>query len=453
MKTQNSKLKNQNFGAGFSIMEVVAAIGVFTVIFVSVYGSFTAGLKSLVQSRHRTGAAALANEKMEIIRNMPYADIGTVSGAPPGILPQNETVWKNNQRFYVHTFIRYNDDPDDGLLELDENHIWDDYKEAKVEVTWPGVSAGNGVAVYSRFVPDGVETDVGGGTLRFNAMDGSGAVIAGAAVRIANGADIDISTFTDANGSVLLSGLPGGDRNYEISVSKDGYESVVTLPPYPISSYDPTDVHASVIEGSLNTKAIIIDKLGDIHFFSKDVDDQAIPNVDFALAGGRVIGTDPNSGNEITNYNENHSTGASGDINVTDIPPGKYNVTLNEPGYTLIGSDHNFPLALTPDESMTVNLIIADNTKNSLVVTVNDAVSKLAVANATVRLTNGVDFDHTLITGQMGQVYFPPTTDPPTTMTAGDYTLEISADGYDAYSGNINVNQLTQTTVELNPTP
>jgi hypothetical protein len=236
-------------------------------------------------------------------------------------------------------------------------------------------------------------------------------------------------------------------------VSKDGYESVTTSPPCPPNPYEPTDENASVIEASLNTKAIVIDKLGSIHFYVKGIDDQPFPNADFNLSGGRIIGKDPNTGAEVTNYNEDYSTGTTGDVNVTDLPPGKYNVTLNEPGYTLIGADHDFPLALSPDQDMTVNLIIASNTQNSLVVNVKDAVSGLAVSNAAVHVYNGSDFDVTLITGQMGQVYFPPTTDPPTTMASGDYTLEVSADSYDSYSESVNVNQLTQKTVQLTPTP
>ncbi|OGI25184.1 MAG: hypothetical protein A3J76_03235 [Candidatus Moranbacteria bacterium RBG_13_45_13] len=426
---------------------------------ISIYGSFSAGLRSLAQSKHRVVATELTNEKMEIIRNMEYEDIGTEGGIPSGSLPQNETVWKSGQKLNVHTYVDYFDDPlpIDGTEGGDpDDPVPTDYKRVKVEVTWPGVTAGHGVIVTSRFVPDGAESDVGGGTFRLNVLDGSGSGISGAEADIENNETdplININTQTDSYGSVLLTGMPPGDRNYAISVSKDGYESVTTLLPYPINPFEPTDTHASVIEGQLNTKAIIIDKLADIHVFSRNIYDEAFPGADFNLSGGRVIGKEAGTGNDITNYNENLSTGVTGDINVTDIPPGKYNIVLNEPGYALIGSDIVFPIALEPDQSQTVNLIIASASQDSLIVTVKDSETALAVSGASVRVWNGVDFDATLITGQMGQVYFPPNTDPPTVLNAGDYNIEVTAANYENYSGSEMISQLTQKQVNLAPVP
>ena len=442
--------------SGFSILEVIAAVFIFSIVTMSIYGSFSAGLKSLAQSKHRIAATELANEKMEIIRNMLYEDIGTIDGVPPGPIPQNETVWKSNQKFNVHTYIRYGLDPfDDAENGTPEDEVPTDYKEVKIRVSWAGINADQGVKIVSKFVPNGTETDVGGGTFRLNVLDGSGAGISGTGADIENNETdplININTQTDTYGSVLLGGMPAGDRNYQITVSKDGYESVTTLPPYPETPlFEPTDVHASVIENQLNTKAIIIDKLANLHVFSKNIQDEAFPDADFNLTGGRVIGKTVPDGNDVTNYNENHSTGATGDVNIASIPPGKYNISLNEPGYTLIGSDVTFPLALEPDQSRDVNLIIASNTENSLVVTVKDSETALAVSGASIRVFNGVDFNSTLITGQMGQVYFPPNTDPPTVLNPGDYSIEAAANGYENYSGSVTVNQLTQKQVNLVP--
>jgi hypothetical protein len=452
-----AKMKNKNNKEiGFSIMEVVAAIGIFTVVFVSVFGSFKAGLTSLVQSRHRTEAAALANEKMEIIRNLSYSSVGTIGGIPTGSLPQNESVTKSNQKFNVHTFIRYVDDASDGVGADDQNHVTTDYKEVKVEVVWGGVSTGHGVAAVSKFVPNGVETDIGGGTFRLNVLDGSGAGLSGVAAHITNSSAnpaVDISTNTDSYGTVLMSGMPAGDRNYHISVSKDGYESVSTSPPYPTTTYDPTDVHASVYENDLNTKAIIIDKQSSLNIFARDIldYDHLFPNTDFNLKGGRVIGLEFGTTNEITNYDQNMATGAAGDVSVSELSPGKYNITLNEPGYALVGTDPVLPVALAPDQNTQVNLILANSSVNSLLVTVKDSKSGMPIANATVHLSNTTGMDISLITGEKGQVYFPPNTDPPTALVGGIYTLEVSASGYGVFSEEITVNQLIQKETQLDP--
>ena len=441
---------------GFSILEVISALFIFSVITLTIYSSFQVGFKSLLRSKHRVAAAALANEKMEIIRNLPYNSIGTEGGVPSGSLPQNEEVWKSNQRFDVHTYIRYVDDPFDGVEGGNpSDDIPTDYKEVKIEVTWAGVSVGHGVILVSKFVPDGVETNVGGGTLKLNVLDGGGEGIPGVSTRIVNDEvdpHKDISTFTDASGTALLVGMPPGDRNYQISISKDGYESVTTLPPYPESSFDPADVHASVIEGALNTKGIVINKLSNLRINSKDTAGQTLPNMHLNLKGGRVIGTEHGKTDELYSYDEeNLSTGAEGSIELNDASPGIYYLELAEAGYTLIGSDVDLPIALAADENLEVSLIIADNEADSLVVDVLNSVTEEPIMDASVRLFNGTDFDETLVTGDRGQVYFPPSTDPPTVLEKGDYTLEVMADEYQSYSGNVSIDKLIQERIELTP--
>src|SRR4030042_4972550 len=111
-----------------------------------------------------------------------------------------------------------------------------DYKEARVEVFWGGGGSGNSVVLVSRFVPDGVETDSGGGTLRLNVIDSTGQGVFGVSTHIVNNNTdpvVDIPADTDASGSILLPGMPAADRTYENSVSKDEYEMVSTLLPYP----------------------------------------------------------------------------------------------------------------------------------------------------------------------------------------------------------------------------
>jgi hypothetical protein len=449
-----SKTKSKT--KGFSILEVVAAIFIFSVVTVTIYGSFNAGLKSIAQSKHRVAATELANEKMEIIRNLPYASIGTQDGVPNGTLPQNETVWKSNQKFNVHTFIRYIDDPEDGTGENDENMVMTDYKEVKVEVTWAGVQTGRGVKSVSKFVPDGVESDVGGGTLRINILDGSGAGIAGAATRIKNNSvnpAVDIDTTTDSYGTILMSGMPAGDRDYELSVSKGGYESVVTSPPYPATAYDPTDVHASVMEDDFNTKAVIIDKLSNLHIYARDILDyeHVFPNIHFNMKGGRVIGLEYGTTNSVTNYDQNLITGASGDVSASGISPGQYEITLNEPGYTIISTDPLLPVALAPDQSIDVQLILADNATNSLIVSVKDSVTGSSIPYASVRLYNGSGFDVTQMTGEEGKVFYPPNTDPPAVLSAGAYTLDVTEPNHQNYSAPISVTGLVQSTVTLSP--
>ncbi len=442
---------------GFSILEVVAAIFIFSVVTVTIYGSYSAGLKSLAQSRHRVAAAELANEKMEIIRNLPYNQVGTQGGVPSGVFPQNETVWKSNQKFNVRTTITYVDDPLDGTDPNDSNGVSRDYRKARVEVTWGSIAWGRGVILISNFVPDGVENETGGGTLRFNVIDSTGAGVAGADAHIVNNSTsphVDITTQTDSAGSILMAGMPAGDQTYEFTVSKSGYESIATSPPYPATAYEPVDVHGSVIEGDLSSKSVILDKLGDISFASKNMNDQAVPNVNFHLEGGRVLGHPvDDSTASVFAYDQDLETNAQGVRDLGDaMSPGDYTLTFAEPGYTLIGTEAPLmPFSLAPDQNLNLTLIVADNSVDSLIVKVLNNDTAERINGASVHLTSAGGFDQTLVTGEAGQVFFPAVADPPVVLSAGEYNLEVSAPGFQNYAGTVNVSQLTQTEVKLVP--
>jgi len=434
------------------LLEVVSGIFIFSMMSLIIYLSFKAGLQSLVQSKRRIAATQLANERMEIIRNMRYKDIGTQGGVPSGVLPQNETVTKSNQSFNIHTFIRYIDDPFDDVAPTDD--VPTDYKEVKIEVSWQGIRSGYGVSLVSHFVPRGVETDVGGGTLRINVINQAGAGVSGAEVHIQNeetNPPIDISTSTNSDGTVLLTGMPAGDQNYIITASGADYEEVTTLPPFPTSEFDPVDVHASVVEGLLNTKAIIIDKLGGFSIYSRNMYDEPIGNVNFNFSGGRIIGHVHGTNDPIYGYNEALQTDASGLKVLEDMPAGPYNLTLDEPGYTLVGSNIPLPIAIAPDETLNFTMILADNDVDSLVATVKNSQTNEKISGANVRIYNTAGSDITLTTGVLGQVYFPPNDNPPVPLVAGNYYLEASAVGFTSYSDEIYISKLVQKLIELAP--
>ncbi len=449
MKDKNKTKK------GFSLLEVVSAIFIFSIVTITIYGSFSAGLRSLAQSKHRIAATELANEKMEIIRNMPYADIGTQGGVPGGILPQNETVWKSNQKFNVRTNVIYVDDPLDGVAGgTPDDTVSKDYKEARVEVTWGGIAWGRGAIIVSRFVPDGVESESGGGTFVLNVIDSTGQGVADADAHIVNNATdphVDMTTKTDSTGSVLLAGMPAGDRSYEISVAKDSYESVSTLPPYPTTAYDPTDTHGSVAEGRLNSKALISDRVGTINISSEDLNSNLVPNMHFHLEGGRILGmTRDAPAQQVYSCVQDLSTDGSGNLALADMSPGNYTINFTQTGYTLVGTEA--PLlhfSLAPGQNLSIVLLVVNNSVNSLIVSVMNPKTVEPIAGASVRVSNGVDFDQTLTTGDSGRVYFPPNLDPPVAMGATQYSLEVTAGGFNSYAGTVSINQLTQTTVEL----
>lgn len=99
---------------GFTLLEVLVGVSVFVVIVVSVYQGF-AGVQWLVRlARLKITATELANEQIEIIRNLPYADVGISGGLPAGKVPPDQTLTRGGVTFRVEATIRTVDDPFDG---------------------------------------------------------------------------------------------------------------------------------------------------------------------------------------------------------------------------------------------------------------------------------------------------------------------------------------------------
>ncbi|HDO23686.1 MAG TPA: hypothetical protein ENG99_00520, partial [bacterium] len=154
---------------GFSLIETLIGTALMLVVFVSIFGVFNMGIKIVGKSKAKAGAIALATERMELIRNLPYKDVGTAGGLVPGNIPQTESIVLNGINYTRSVFVQYVDDPKDGIGANDENGVTADYKIARVEVNWPG--AASPVIFVSNIIPKGIETVAGGGTLKLNVFD------------------------------------------------------------------------------------------------------------------------------------------------------------------------------------------------------------------------------------------------------------------------------------------
>ena len=212
---------------GFTLIETVVAIGVFSIFFAAIAFIIQQVLVNVGTSRVRTVALALGQEKMETIRNLPYANIGTVGGIPNGPMLPTENVTINNQTFTVTTSIQYIDDPFDGLAPTDT--IPADYKRVRIQITWGGVFPSRSpVTLVTNVVPKGIESNPGGGTLYIQVVDSLGAGVGNATVQITNTTvtpNINLSTLTNSNGNVTIPGAPACVSCYNITVTKAGYST------------------------------------------------------------------------------------------------------------------------------------------------------------------------------------------------------------------------------------
>lgn len=440
---------------GFTLIEALTLLFIFSLITVTFYSVISVGLRYIQDSKNRLAALALVNEKMEIVRNLKYDSVGTL-GAGTGSLAESEDVIENGRTFHVDTVVGIVNDSYDGIYPADA--IPGDYKRVIITVSWGSGGLGSkSVELTSRFVPPGLEVaNPGDGILSINVFSDQpgGAGISGASVHIVNSeTGLNTNQTTDSSGNVILIGplIKDSIQKYEITVAKTGYETVATMPPFPISSYNPTFVHASVVLGGVNMANIVQNKLTDLKISTVNYLDQPVGNINFHLEGGKTLGigtTEPFI--PVYNLVADENTNAGGEKDFNDISPGQYEFSLDSSsaGYEIIGTDPAFSyklsgggddvylLSLFSNPSLDLKIKLADKNATSLLVSVLRSADNSPIAGAVVKLTNGAGYDVSQTTEVDGRVFFPATAD---VFASGLYDLKITADGFSDSNSQVTI--------------
>jgi type II secretory pathway pseudopilin PulG len=416
-------------GGGFTLIEVLVGAGLMLIVFSGIFGAYQLGIKVIAQSEARITATALANQKIEAIRNASYQNVGTALGVPPGIIPQEETVVRNGLDYNVRTAIVYIDDPYDGVAPADS--LPTDYKRAKVKVEWTGGFQGS-VVFITDIAPKGVETSAGGGTLSLNVFNAEGVGVSQASVHIVNEGvipAIDATYQTDNYGAFVLPGVPASVEGYRISVSKQGYSLERT---YGADELDaPLKPHASVYEGQVTGISFAIDKTSSIYIETMGEASQGYPaigNVPFTLVGSKLVGQD--NGEPVHKYSQAHATDGAGEITISGIEWDSYSffVSKQQTGLDLVGVEVPpgtaaiQPVGLLPNTSVDARLALA--AEYSLLVAVKDQADSSPIFGAQVHLFNSaLEYDETRPSDESGQAFFIP-------LGSDLYSLEIQIQGY-----------------------
>lgn len=448
--------------SGFTFIEAMIVLFVVSVITLTFYETWSAGSKQIANAKYRLGASAIATQQMEIIRSLIFDDIGTTSGIPTGTLVQDQTLSANNTIYDVHTVVQFVDDPTDGTLIAGTDLAPNDYKKVTVTVSWGTGGVGESVDMTSIFSLDGVESVAAGtGILSVNVLSAAGIGVANASVHITNTSvtpNINITATTDSNGNLMFPGAPASVLGYHISVSKGGYYGNMTYDPYPTSVFNPTNVHASVVAGSLSAATLVADQTVTLKIQSEDPFGDALANIDFTLTGGLAIGVDATTSVPVYDFTQTVATDSSGEKTFTDRSSGTYTMTLDpsetaqyeflrlDPEETSQNAIH-----ITPGDSKTVKYVLAEKSFSSALITVTSTTGGTPIPGASVRLHSTLlGFDVTLATDTYGQAYFPVSS---TALVAGTYDIDVSASGYTSNTDTIAVTgtALVRKSISLTP--
>lgn len=430
---------------GFSLIEVLVVIFIAAVVFTTFYTVAMVGSRFIIEAKNRLAAVAVANESMEIIRNLAYENVGVDGNVEiPGNLLASEEKIINGNEYKIETDVRYVDDSMDGVFPDDA--IQNDYKIVRITVSWVDTAGQTqSVSSTSRFVPSGLETSVGGSPLSINVsseINGIESPVEDSSVSITNtNPVINDSVDTDPVGHIMLPAASVA-TGYHLVITKNGYEQVETMDTTP--TFIPMYKHVDVIANNLNQYSFKQNKLADLRIKASDYQNNPVEGIAFSIAGGKVIGHDDlanivyrmsnTPGNEVFGLSSvSGTTAADGEKVYSQISPGSYNISMDA------NADYEFidfapsvsPVSLDPGSNLTYEIKVADKALKSLFLKITDITDGAPVVDAQVSLTDGLGTE--IFSGKRSSlrgVVFYPEGEGAVNLQAGNYILRIEAVGF-----------------------
>jgi len=340
------------------LIEVLIDIAVISLVITGVFSAFSGAYQSVKASKSKITAVSIANEKMEIIRNLPYDDVGTTENTyPPGLIPSDQEIQRNNINFTVHTVINYVDDPSDGTINTSPQDTYPyDYK--KVEVRVRRENAGVDLAILTtNIAAKAAETATNTGILYLCVVDALSQPVAQATLNITNddlSPALSLEFETDDNGCVMVPLLPpDSHNNYHLVVTKDGYSTAAT---YPHTAQNPNLEHQDIdiTEQEVTPKTMIIDKISSLTIQARDLSGNPVPNLEINLKDDYEIYFNPTT----YRYDQNTTLDAGGQTVLSDMSYGNYSISVLTGGYYLSSSNPYTPFFLAPDSISTMTIYV-----------------------------------------------------------------------------------------------
>lgn len=329
----------------------------------AVLSAYVASFKSLELAKAKITAVALANEKMEELRNMPYDDLATQNGViyPPGNLLDNEEINRQGTIYNVKIAISYFDDPFDGNVAgtipgKPQDLYPYDYKKAEVTVSKVGRN-GFLARLTSNISAKAAETPSNSGIIMLCVVDSTGAPVSGATITIYNDEAspiVNISATTGEDGCIMVPNLPPNSHNhYHLTATKDGYSTDMT---YPRTAQNPNALQPDidVLIQQISTQTLSIDQLSTLNIDVVDTGGLPIANTAVHIEGKKEMYFNPST----PKYSADLVTDASGHIGLTNMEFDNYSVTVS--GQTILMTSPYQPIDLKPGVTLNARIVVGD---------------------------------------------------------------------------------------------
>ena len=347
---------------GFTIIESLIGITILTMVSIALFSVMASNLSNLFQSKARGIALAIAQEKIEDLKNLPYDSLSTQGGNiyPPGSILDNEDMTRNGLKFRIHTDIRYIDNDYDGnasgTVSGKPVDLYSyDYKKVTITITDPKGTT-QLAQLSSDIAAKAAETAGNTGVLLVKVIDAAGIAVEGATVQITNqnpNPDVNITTTTDVQGQVIIPKLPPDSTpGYHVVITKAGFNSDQT---YTIDAGHPTPANPdfAMLAQQITTKTFSIDQLTNLSLTITNQTGTPLSNQAVTIQGQKLTNNTPAS-YKVTQTNTTNNVGL---VQFNLIEWDSYSVSI--PGYTILSSYPFTPITAAPNGLISATLIPA----------------------------------------------------------------------------------------------
>jgi hypothetical protein len=333
------------------------AIAIFAMLGVAAYNLEVASTKALRAYREKEDVAALADQYIEIARNLPYSEIGTLSGNPHGVLPDqpNElNLTYDNTKYELYYVVNYVNDPAASTTDSGD----EDYKQVKIFIQNP--QDGLLVPFETDIVPNGIG-GVSGGALSLQVINADGVPVPDAQVTITNNSvspAINVTRTTNSAGDWVEVGLPNSVNSYHIVATKSGYSTDQTYASSQ-SNPNPTKPDATIANGQVTAVSFAIDQESSLTVNTVNQACQPISGVGLQLEGTKLIGTSPN----VYKFDNTYTSNSSGQVVLNPIEWDTYTPSITSASYMIYGSSPIQQINLLPAEAQQSTLVLGPTTR------------------------------------------------------------------------------------------
>lgn len=369
---------------------MLVGTAVFLVVSTAAYQAYVSLIRLANENQARLLAVELANEQFEIVRNMPYVNVGLTTGIPVGVLPQNQTLVRGGFTFGVKLTIRN--------INLSSTTLQASSKLVEVDVDCTSCQNEDfqPIILSGQVAPANLQSAASGGAVVIQVYDSNGAPVEDATVVLQSIATSSVTNtdVTNNDGVLNVIGVPPGNNVYRIIVTKTGYSSARTYPVGGGGNPNPTVPDATVIQGQVTQVSLSIDRVSTLSFTSVDTLCAPVGGFDFNLTGAKEVGTG------VPKYSEDLVTNGGGTLTLSSIEGDTYSLTPIDGSYNASGVTPFSPISVNAGNDQTIQLIVVPKSDQSLQVSVQDNVTLLPLSGVTVRLYDGGSYDETMTTGQ-----------------------------------------------------